>query len=612
MKVFIVKPQLTMKYIIHADEFNKEVIKQLTEYGVDFHEVTNNNISRITLQLTDNSIVIAYNEHCISNDVTDKVQVLLKKAIEKNAHIWPIAIDKSARTPTGVISAKQSYDVWEQLRCRDLDEQYIGTIAKIFSRKIIAKVFPTCYCEGGEIFLSHRRIDGEDITAKIYDKMLIQAKEVTPFRDVVNVKVGDAAQEVIDKVMESSDVFVFIHTPKSGESDWILKELRFALLRQIPILWIQIDDADIDILRLKPSDKPHLKYTTEEFDNDERLTIIVDTILQMAFELIMNRSNQILGYIDLIENIFGDKIEVIDKGKMIYHVSVERKGYHYPQRNIEQYYQLFGRTPTFNDAKNLNEYLSGIDVDSIAILTNRVVTSSIREDVVFDGIEDFCYHWNRYMLETVKGSEEMEIVISGAFPDSDEIFKQSLTDALTLFAKAIIRSGYELTFGAHPTFQELFYEIAKETSPQNYKDKINMYISKWFLYDGLEKEKEYKKKYNVFTTNKKNDLPQSLSQMRREMIQRKQVKALVCLGGKIKKNKKEEGIREEIELAREMNIPVFVVGSVGGCSSEVALEYKHFGWNQLNNASNELNQKFLDGIDYYCMAQEMISYISSL
>lgn len=65
--------------------------------------------------------------------------------------------------------------------------------------------------------------------------------------------------------------------------------------------------------------------------------------------------------------------------------------------------------------------------------------------------------------------------------------------------------------------------------------------------------------------------------MRQNMIQRKNVKALVCLGGKIKNNKKEEGIREEIELAREMNIPVFVVGSVGGCSSEVALEYKCTG-----------------------------------
>lgn len=611
MQVFIVDPHLTMTDVFHADEFNREVIKQLREYGVEFYEVTNKNITRRRSQLSGDAIVILYNEHCVSDDATDEVQVLLKKAIEKNAQIWPVAIDKSTRAPMEVISDKQSYDVWEQLRCRDLDERYIGTIAKIFSRKIIARVFPTCYCEEGEIFLSHRRVDGEDITAKIYDKMLVQAKESTPFRDVVNVKVGDAAQEVIDEVMESSDVFVFIHTLKSGESDWILKELRFALLRQITILWVQIDDADINILKVKPSDKPHLKYRAEEFNNDEQLTIIVDTILQTAFELVMNRSNQILGYIDLIENIFGNKIEVVDKGKMIYHISVARKGYHYPQRNIEQYYQLFGRTPTLDDAKKLNKCLSGNEVDSIAILTNRVVASSIRDNVVFDGIQDFCYHWNRYMLETKKRGEKMEIVISGAFPDSDEIFKQSLTDALILFAKAIIRNGYELTFGAHPTFQELFYEIAKDISPQNYKDKVNMYISEWFLSGEPEREKEYREKYNLFISDKKDDLPQSLSEMRKKMIQRKQVKALVCLGGKIKSNKKEEGIREEIELAQELNIPVFVVGSVGGCSSEVALEYKCSGWHELNNASSELNQIFLEGIDYFGMAQEMIRYISS-
>ena len=210
----------------------------------------------------------------------------------------------------------------------------------------------------------------------------------------------------------------------------------------------------------------------------------------------MNRSNQILGYVDLIENIFGNNIEVIDKEKMIYHISVARKGYHYPQRNIEQYYQLFGRTPTLDDAKMLNKYLNDIEFDSIAILTNRVVASSIRGNVVFDSIQDFCYHWNRYMLETKKGSEKMEIVISGAFPDSDEIYKQSLTDALILFAKAIIRSGYELTFGAHPTFQELFYEIAKDISPKNYRDKVNMYISEWFLASEPEREKEYREKYN--------------------------------------------------------------------------------------------------------------------
>ena len=375
-------------------------------------------------------------------------------------------------------------------------------------------------------------------------------------------------------------------------------------------LWVQIDNADVNILKVKPSDQPHLKYTTEDFFDEEKLTKIVDIMLQKAFELIMDRSNQILGYVELLENMFGDRLEIIDREKMIYHISMERKGYHYPQRNIEQYYQMFGRTPTMTDAQKLNVELNGIIADSIAILTNRVVSQSIRNNVVFDGIQDFYYHWNQYIAETRKGIKAMEIVISGAFPDSDEIFKQSLTDALILFAKATISNGYELTFGAHPTFQELFYEVAKETSPQNYKEKVNMYISEWFLSNDPERETEYMEKFNLFKVDKKENLNQSLREMRKRMIQRKEVKALVCLGGKVKGNKKEEGIREEIELAQKMNIPVFIVGSVGGCSSEVALEYKAIAWRGLNNASLELNQKFLEGIDYFGMAQEMINYIS--
>lgn len=610
MKVFIIDPILTVRDYFYADIFNKEVVKQLREYGVELYEVNSKNMVRCKSQIAEDSIIIVYNEHDIKQEIISKAHELLNKAIEKNAKIWPVAIDKDARNPIGMISDKQSYDVWEQLRCRNLDEQYIGTLAKIFARKIIATVFPTCYCEEGEIFLSHRRIDGEEITAKIYDKMLIQAKESTPFRDVVNVKVGDAAQVVIDEKMESSDVFIFIHTKKSGESDWILKELRFALLRQIPVLWVQIDNADINLLRFKPSEQPHLKYRTEDFFDEKNLTKIVDTILQKSFELIMYRSDQILGYVDLLESLFGDRQKIVDGEKMIYHISVKRRGYHYPQRNIEQYYQLFGRTPTLLDAEKLNKNLKDRHLDSIVILTNRIVKQSIRKNVVFEGIQDFYYYWNQYIQEMRTGGKEMEIVISGAFPDSDEIFKQSLTDALILFAKAIISNGYELTFGAHPTFQELFYEIAKEISPQNYKEKVNMYISKWFLLSNSEEKAAYKEKFSLWEVDKKQNLKQSLFEMRRRMIQRKEVKALVCLGGKIKHNKNEEGIREEIELAREKNIPVFVVGSVGGCSSEVALEYKRIGWQKLNNAPQELNEKFLEEIDYFSMAQEMVNYIT--
>lgn len=585
MKVYIIDSSITGKAVKESSVFQKELIEQLAIYGVDYSVIYNQNIERCKLNMQKDSLIIVFNEHAMNEDKENGCIEFLLKAIEKKIEIWPVAIDQNSRKPQGIISKKQSYDVWEQLRSRKLDERYLKTIAKVFSRKIIARTFPTCYCENGEVFLSHRRIDGEEIAAQIYDKMVVQSKETTPFRDVVNVKVGDEAQEVIDREMEKSDIFVFIHTPAAGESDWILKELRFALLRNIPILWVQINDPDIDALKLKPSDKPHLKYQLEDFEKEESIVHIVDEILQKAFELIMDRSNQVLGYIETIENVFGEQLEVVSQEKMIYHVSAVRKGYHYPQRNIEQYYQIFGRTPTLDDARKLKAELNIVDADSIAIITNRVVTCSVQEMVVFDSIQDFCYHWSKYMAEEREEEKSMEIIISGAFPDCDEIYKQSLIDALVLFAKVIIRGGYQLTFGAHPTFQELFFDVAKEIEPKKYKNMLNMYISKWFLEDSDERRKEFNDKCKVFVTDKKEDRLSSLSEMRKVMIQRDEVKAVICLGGKIKKNREEEGIREEIALAREKGIPVFVVGSVGGCSAVVAKEYENNGFVGLNDAA---------------------------
>lgn len=307
--------------------------------------------------------------------------------------------------------------------------------------------------------------------------------------------------------------------------------------------------------------------------------------------------------------MFGEQLEVVSQEKMIYHVSAVRKGYHYPQRNIEQYYQIFGRTPTLDDARKLKAELNIVDADSIAIITNRVVTCSVQEMVVFDSIQDFCYHWSKYMAEEREEEKSMEIIISGAFPDCDEIYKQSLIDALVLFAKVIIRGGYQLTFGAHPTFQELFFDVAKEIEPKKYKNMLNMYISKWFLEDSDERRKEFNDKCKVFVTDKKEDRLSSLSEMRKVMIQRDEVKAVICLGGKIKKNREEEGIREEIALAREKGIPVFVVGSVGGCSAVVAKEYENNGFVGLNDAAEELNLMFMKDIDYFGMAQNMLNYL---
>lgn len=607
--VFIIEPCITMSKTDNADVFNRVLIDELSHYGVLWNLITEYTVLTKINDIDKDSIVVIYNEHKNEGNLQNVVQKFLEKALEGDATILPVSLDKQSRIPIGVISKKQSYDVYEQLRCRNLENGYITTVAKMFSRKLIADVLNNCYSETGVIFLSHKRLDGEEITAELYDKMRIMARESQAFRDVVDVEVGDNAQEIIDDVMRKSDIFVFIHTPEAARSEWILKELRFAMLRNIPVLWVQIDNADVDALSIKPSEKPHLEYKLEDFEDETKLTQIVDKILEESFKLIMERSKQIFGYVDYLENLFGNNLSIVDNQKMVYHISMDRKGYHYPQRSIEQYYQLYGCTPTEEDAIKLSTELNEECKDSLVILSNRVVSGKLKCNVYFDNIQDFCYYWDSYINGKKKGNNNMEIVISGAFPDAEEIFKQSLTDALVIFAKVIIQNGYELTFGAHPTFQELFYEVAKETEPDDYKSKINMYISKWFLDEEPEKEKIYEQKYCMNIIDKKEDLKLSLREMRKEMIQRKDVKALVCLGGKIKPDKKEEGIREEIKLARECNIPVFIVGSVGGCSSKVAVEYEKNSWKELNNASNELNMEFLEGIDYYSMAKKMIDWI---
>lgn len=609
MKVYIIDPEITMSDSKNANVFNELLQQQLQLYAIDFSIVNRLNIGKCKAKINKNAMVIFFNDDIEKVDHQSSIYLFLCEAKAKGSLIWPVAMDRNKRIPPEIISDKQSFDVWEQFRCRNLNEEYLSVIANAFARKVISRTMPTLYSESGLIFISHRRIDGEEITAKLCDKFLIQSKANKTFRDVTEVEVGEAAQEEIDEAMSRSDAFIFIHTKKSAESEWIMKELRYAILRNIPIVWVNIDNAAVKELKLKPTENPHLQYTSDSFDKEELLTKIVDEILQKAYELIMSRSNKLFDYYNNINETFKGAITEVDGNKMLYSLDVKRKGYRYPQRNINQYIQLFGRTPVEEDKKEYLNFLNGqkSEYDSAVILTDRIVKSEVNDDIIIEPYDDFFYHWNKYLGKT-DDNKNKEIIISGAFPDSDEVYKQTLTDALVIFAKSILKSGYTLTFGSHPTFQELFFEVAREACPEDYNKKLKMYISKWFDYSDYRNY--YLSNSIVFETEKSNTLEESLTSMRKAMIQRKEIAALVCLGGKVKKNKTEEGIREEISLARTANIPVFIVGSAGGCSSVVAAEYKKNNWQELNDASFELNNDFAESLDYFTLSKKMLNHLN--
>lgn len=596
-----------MKNHSKAHCFVKELKEQFDKYDISYSMV--NNAAKYLSKIENDSIIIIFNDESVSTD--ENLKKLLYLAKNKKATIYPIAMDKETRKPLEIIADKQSYDVWEQLRCRDLSDDYLPLAARCFARKVIANIMPTMYSESGLIFISHRRLDGEEITAQLCDTLSVQFKACETFRDVTSVKVGEEAQSEIDKAMSESDAFIFIHTPESADSKWIQKELRYAILRNIPVLWVQIENADIHKLKFVPSEKPHLSYSLDEFKDIKRLTEITDEIMERTFDLIMTKSNVVFDCHNALEEMFEDKIKCIDSEKMIFNIDVKRKGYRYPQRDINQYVQLFGRTPTLSDKENLKKYLNRMNdhYDSSVILTDKVFTKEESDKIIIETYEDFMSHWGNYLQKPVS-NRNSEIIISGAFSDGEEIYKQTLTDALVIFAKSILKSGYILTFGSHPTFQELFFEISKLIYPENCKEHLKMYISKWFEDKYLYSKEYYNESTTFNETEKNNSLSKSLTTMRKHMIQRKEVSALICMGGKIKKNKADEGIREEIALAIENGIPVFVVGSVGGCSSIVASEYKANGWQGLNDAPLVMNNEFAESLDYVMLSKQLLDYLN--
>lgn len=613
MKVLFVSPEMTMKDFDLANMFLKECKSEVDNYILSCNVIKSELHIKASINTLDSeTLIVMFNNK--DNYYSHEINELIKRAKEKTSIIWLIAMDRELRKPIKLVQASQSFDVWEQLRIRKLDDGCLKTIALLFARKIISTVLPTLYNENCLLFVSHRRVDGEQLAAKLCDKLDVQAKKSNNFRDVVNVEVGEEAQNVIDTALSKSDVLIFLHTHKSAESKWIEKEIRFALLNNIPIIWVQIDNANINALPVKPGDKPHLFYKSKDFDDENKLIRIVDIILQKSFELIMAHSNDIYDCINTFKDFcIAQNLEFIeeDRTKMIYNIKSIRKGFCYPQREINQFIQYFGRRYKAFDIDNFIEHLNSKKYNDIELydtgilLSNNLKIQHENKGIIEENCDDFYYNWERY-VNGLKFNYDNEIVISGAFPECEEIYKQALTDAVNLFSKEILKSGYTLVFGAHPTFQNIIFDIGKKIRPEDYQKTIKMYISKYFkdkyILDDLIKNASIYEMENV-----DGDLLRSLTELRFKMINRSNVRALICLGGKIRQGDTIQGIDEEIKIARENNIPVFLIGSVGGRSSQLAAEYKVTGnWNELNNVATELNELLMYDLDYRKLINKII------
>lgn len=207
-------------------------------------------------------------------------------------------------------------------------------------------------------------------------------------------------------------------------------------------------------------------------------------------------------------------------------------------------------------------------------------------------------------LENVFGRKSIRrnkrIILSGAFPDCDEIYKNSLLEALLIYSKEIIKNGYTLVFGAHPTFQKLIFDIGSLYA-LDVKYSIEMHMDKAYI--GNYDLTELHEKCTLV-------LADGLQEMRENMICKKKGEMLICLGGKKKEDKSQQEVDIEVELAKSAGIPVVLVGTVGGCSSEYALnKIKEDNWSDLNSWDKTLNEGLFYNVNHRIMIERLLNAI---
>ena len=460
-------------------------------------------------------------------------------------------------------------------------------------------------------FISHRRKDGENITAKLADELRKLTRERNVYRDVVNVKVGENAQEDIEKHLAISDVLIFIQTEDVAASEYVMKELCFAIVNNIPVLWIQIDDASYERLRIRPGEKPDLRYRSEEFKIDSRLEEIANEVEDKCFELIMASSNQVSTYIEYLDNLRDEnKIKIKNDMTAVwaYEIEYEEKTKdQYDDGIRKNYIQCFGRNPQKEDVTRFLNKVQNTEIynrnQKIFLLSNNGKMQGVLENnkIYKENYDDYIMNLEN-VLEVHNAKKNERIILSGSFPDGDEVYKVSLMEAVMSYAREIIKNGYTLVFGAHPTFQRPIFDIGKLYS-QDMKYSIEMHMSKeWIGEYDLEQLQQHCTLI----------LSENLEQMRNRMICEKKAEILICLGGKVKKNRAEQGVDTEIQLAKQSEIPVALIGSTGGRTGGYALNrMKEQNWRDLNTWDTNINEELFYNVNHKLMAKKLLQLLKN-
>lgn len=610
MTAFLVHPSITLQQSSEIDHFFQALRSELEQH-VPVIIIGNNMLLRSAV-ISHEDALIVFNG--FAQDYCEDLLVLLADAKAAKSEIVPVAINESTRQPPTVICENQSFDVQEYLKNRCLSRDYIKLPAIGLARMIVSRIQPTLSTDTMHLFLSYRRFDGEEIARSFHQQL--QQRFERGFRDLIDINIGEDAQETIESNLRKSDAVIFLDTPRSGESPWIARELVMALSLNIPIIWIQFGTQnDRTKLPIQPADQPHFSFT-EIALNEELAPTLADQIIRKTFDILREHASGVFNDLRRIKSLREKEVIFVEKDKkhMLYEVQIPRPSFRYPQKPISHLIQFYGRRPQNKDCEILLERAQSLgcqpeQYDATILLSIASRQSPECKDCFYiDSSSEYVAMLENYFTTNKEIKRNKGIIISGAFPDCEPQYQQYITTAVHSFAKVIFDRGGIVIFGGHPTFQHLIFDMAQRRT-NDVIEATHLYVSEFFVGPGATQE--FKKKANtVVTGNIDNDRAKSLTAMRKAMITDNQALGMVVIGGKTTSGGHSPGIDEEIELAKRAGLPIFLIGSVGGRSSQIALEFDKLNWKEsINGLSIQHNKELLISTDYTSLANKILNSV---
>jgi hypothetical protein len=473
---YIILPELTLGVKELSERFYKTCLEELSLH-IPIQVLSTETVIQ-SIRLTRSDAIIFFNRS--DGRYPDFIIDFLKDAVTDHCKILPVAITKDERIPPDCVRQAQSFDVFEHLRQRSLSESLIETVAVVFARNVIAELQPTLSKNNMYLFLSHRRFDGELIAGAFHDAFAVRAQEA--FRDLNKVLVGQDAQNIIEQNLRQSDAVIFLDTPKSGESEWIAKELTMAMSAGLPIIWVRIgpNEGRSTKYSFRPTGQPHFNLPQLDPADTMADSSIVDAIIHKAFEISREHAKTILGHIKRLRTLSRNssiKLTELDNQLLTYQIDIPRRGYRYYQRPMTHVVGFYGWIPQVRDQDQFMEkvqstgyqphpllghvYDAALMLAPIASYNNQDL---INEPHKIDSCDEYINSLESYLSfpGTLKKDRKRGVIISGAFPDCEPEHQQYITDAVRAFTQAVLSRNGQVIFGAHPTFQHLIFDMAKE------------------------------------------------------------------------------------------------------------------------------------------------------